>query len=327
MESSANEVMTKIVSTMREAARRTGEADCNAELITFRPVHESVGVFRVRPDDGVPSFEAVQYTKLGLGNWESTVSGTGTEVLTAQELGNITQRVYSAPCTLLGPGGLVRRAEEYPYFDFHITPVPKAAHTRPRLTPRLFALSPGDRLYCGTQFKGSYTLEGVESQHDVVFFATGTAETRHNVMVAQLLSAGHKGRIVSACCVRHRRDLAYLDVQRELERRFANYHYVALTTREPENLDHSHPDYIGKMYLQDYVTSGRLDEAMGGEIAPANTHVFICGNPEMIGVPRRAPGGGLEFPQPTGMVETLVGRGFVLGDSAEKANLHFEKYW
>ena len=41
----------------------------------------------------------------------------------------------------------------------------------------------------------------------MLFLATGTGEAPHNYMLWELLRRGHTGRILSACCVRYRRDL------------------------------------------------------------------------------------------------------------------------
>jgi ferredoxin/flavodoxin---NADP+ reductase len=146
-------------------------------------------------------------------------------------------------------------------------------------------------------------------------------------MIAELLRRGHCGRILSAVCVRHRADLGYLDVHRELERRYPQYRYLRLTTREPENLDPSRPDYVGKQYLQDLLPSGQLEEVLGGLLDPHRTHVWLCGNPDMIGLPPPARPGEHPLPVPGGMVDLLTSRGFRLDRPEARGNIHFEKYW
>ncbi len=84
-------------------------------------------------------------------------------------------------------------------------------------------------------------------------------------------------------------------------KRFPQYRYLPFTTRDPENLDPSHPKYVGKQYLQDLFTSGQLAEAAGDDLSPSNTHVFLCGNPAMIGY---VPPGGQPLTKP-GMLPIL----------------------
>jgi ferredoxin--NADP+ reductase len=142
-------------------------------------------------------------------------------------------------------------------------------------------------------------------------------------MLWELLRRGHQGRILSACCVRLRQDLAYLQTQEELMRRHPNYTYLSLTTREPQSAGH-------KVYVQDLITSGQLEERLGQVFDPGTTHVFLCGNPKMIGIPEKDRTTGQRvYPQPTGVIEILEGRGFRVDQPQQKikGNIHFEKYW
>ena len=64
-------------------------------------------------------------------------------------------------------------------------------------------------------------------------------------------------------------------------RRYPHYTYLPMTTREPDALT------TGKVYIQDLMTSGGLEEVLGQRLDPEHTHVFLCGNPKMIGVPEK----------------------------------------
>jgi ferredoxin--NADP+ reductase len=182
-------------------------------------------------------------------------------------------------------------------------------------------------LFVGPKITGHYTLAGVHDDQDVLFFSTGTGEAPHNAMVAELLTRGHRGRIVNAVCVRQHSDLAYAETHRTLERMFSTYRYLPLTTREPENIDRSHPNFVGKQYLQTLIESGRLDAELGHSLSPSRTHVFLCGNPAMIGIPHVNDDGSHSYPQPTGVVELLERRGFTADARGQAGNVHFEKYW
>ncbi len=202
-----------------------------------------------------------------------------------------------------------------------------AAAQPPALTPRLFCLQPGDRLLVSPHFVGHYTLASVRPERNVLFIATGTGEAPHNAMLAELLAADHAGRIVSICCTRWKKDLAYLEVHRALERRFPMYRHVTLTTREPENLDESAPGYVGKTYVQNFAESGQLERDLQFELDPTTTDVFLCGNPAMIGLPRHPHDWPPIYPTPKGMAEVLEGRGFRLDAPHKPGNIHYERYW
>jgi ferredoxin--NADP+ reductase len=211
-----------------------------------------------------------------------------------------------------------------PFLEFYLTLVRRAGDDPPMLSPRLFALKPGSRMFIGSHAHGRYTLEPVAIDENVVFAATGTGEAPHNSMVAELLYRGHRGRIVNCVCVRTVKDLAYLEPHRRLERMFTSYQYFSLTTREPQNVDSSRADYVGKRYLQDFFGSGDLERETGLRLDHARTHVYLCGNPAMIGAPHPGARG---QPQSSGMAELLVRRGFRLDQPQRAGNLHFETYW
>ncbi len=83
---------------------------------------------------------------------------------------------------------------------------------------------------------------------------------------------------------------------------------------------------VPKRYLQDLITDGDLAEAAGGNLDPTTTHVFLCGNPAMIGLPEEEDGVE-QFPETTGVVELLVERGFKLDRRNDPGNIHYEEYW
>jgi ferredoxin--NADP+ reductase len=174
---------------------------------------------------------------------------------------------------------------------------------------------------------GNYTLDPVRLGDKVVFIATGTGEAPHNAMLADLLAKGHRGRVASVVCVRQRRDLGYLREHRLLMEQFPKYRYLTLTTREPENLDSSLANYVGKRYLQDYLASGDLEHDLGWKLSAADTHVFLCGSPQMIGAPHAVHDSKDHLPRSLGMVEVLSKRGFHVDQSLQPGNIHYEKFW
>jgi ferredoxin--NADP+ reductase len=297
----------------------------NATLTHLRLAHSDLGIFRVRPDFKRPPHQPGQYSTLGMGNWEPRAPGCQEEHPAEKDLDKLVRRAYSIGCSVLdddGKGLLDLGATDY--LEFYIVLVRDSEKEKPpALTPRLFTLQEGERLFLGEKITGHYTLESVKPGDTVVFLSTGTGEAPHNYMLWELLRKGHTGRILSACCVRYRRDLAYLALHEELMRRYPGYTYLSLTTREADTVKH-------KVYIQDLITSGQLEERLGLPLDPAKTHVFLCGNPKMIGVPvKDRETGQRTYPEPLGVIEILEGRGFQCDQPAAKlkGNIHFEEYW
>lgn len=307
---------------------RLRNREYNAEITSIKVCHDDLIRILVRPDRGIPRFLAGQYTVLGLGNWEPRVPGVQREAELAGDSEKLIKRAYSISCPMLDDNQRIVRASTAEAFEFYITLVRNTSvGPAPALTPRLFALKRGDRLFCGPHIHGNYTLRRVRCDDNIVFASTGTGEAPHNAMLAELLATGHRGQIAMVSCVRLKQDLGYLETHQQLAKRFANYTFVPLTTREPENLDASLPGFLGKRYLQDYFASGALEQDTSLVLSPDTTQVFLCGGPEMIGVPHHTHAPERRYPEPVGMIEVLERRGFRVDRPHEPGNVHFEKYW
>lgn len=317
--------MTKLA-TPSPDVERLRQQHYNATLTKFDRVHGDLAKLRVRPDDGPLSFDAGQYTVLGLGLWEPRVPDAQPEALQRFDQNRLVRRAYSISSPILDDSGRLVRATDSDEVEFYIALVRRAAKP-PALTPRLFMLTEQARIHVGRKCHGHYTLERVEPNDSVVFMATGCGEAPHNAMICDLLSRQHRGRIVSLVCTRHQNDLAYAGTHHLLERMFDNYRYLTLTTRETRNTDPSHPNYLGKRYIQQYFAAGDLEADAGIALNPASTHVFLCGSPSMIGVPLHTHDESKRYPHPIGMVELLEKRGFRIDRPHEPGNVHFEKYW
>jgi ferredoxin--NADP+ reductase len=295
----------------------------NATVVYLHKVHSDLMILRVRPDTPVATHKPGQYSTLGLGHWEPRAPGCQEEVPKPGEELKLIRRAYSIGSSILDDAGELIHVDRTDWLEFYVVLVRDSEKGPPALTPRLFMLNDGDRVFLGEKIAGHYTLDPVKPGDSVVFLATGTGEAPHNYMTWQLLGRGHGGRILSACCVRYRRDLAYLPIHEKLMQQHPHYTYLSLTTREADTVGN-------KVYIQDLITSGQLEERLGRPLDPATTHFFLCGNPKMIGVPTvNRETGQVIYPQPQGVVEILEGRKFQ-SDKPNvkiKGNIHFEEYW
>ena len=299
----------------------------NATVLRVEPCHPDLMKLRVAPDLGLSEFKPGQYLALGLGAWEPFVDGIQPQPTRNLQEPKLIKRAYSIACSVLDDQGELKKPGDFPYLEFYVTLVRRGLKGPPELSPRLFMLPSGGRLFCGQRAKGSYTLDAVKPSDNVVLIATGTGEAPHTSMIAELLSRNHPGRIVSLVGTRYRKDLGYVTLNHELERRYANFRYLALTTREPENVDPAQAGYIGKRYLQEIVDSGDFERATGVVLDPETTHVFLCGNPAMIGATALGPAGAVGNAAPSGMTRVLEERGFQRDRPGQWGNLHFEQYW
>ncbi|GMQ84661.1 MAG: hypothetical protein BMS9Abin07_0225 [Acidimicrobiia bacterium] len=292
----------------------------NATISYLDKVHEDLWIFRIQPDYGTLAYKPGQYTTLGLGFWEPRLDDQHEE-LDDEQLRKLARRSYSISSSMIGDDGELLDPAAETAVEFYVVLVESDWQGTPAvLTPRLFLKEEGDRLFIGRKAAGRYRLDKIDDPTaDIVLLSTGTGEAPNNRMTLELLRQGHQGRIVGVCTARYLRDLAYLDTHRKLAERYDNYEYIPLTTREAENEGQ-------KVYIQDLIESGELQEMTGIGLDSESTHVFLCGNPLMIGLPEwddDIP----TYPETRGVVEILSERGFRLDHGRFVGNIHYEEYW
>lgn len=293
----------------------------NATITSVVFASEGLRVFQVRPDEPKDPFEAGQYVPLGLGAWEPRFDGIVEDVPEARRSRLIT-RPYSISSPILD-GETIHDPAHEGILEFYIAlaqtegPEPQAG----LLTSRLWKTVPGQRVFIGPRIAGRYTLEPVGPDDDVLFLGTGTGEAPHNSMAATLARNGHRGRVTMLSTSRWQCDFPYTTIHRRLERRWSAYRYLPLSTREPA-------DGV-KRYVQDVLTDPAATDIIGFDLDPQRVHVFLCGNPSMVGKAEWAD----DSDEPTfatsgGALEILGKHGFTLDRKGKPAgNVHFEEYW
>lgn len=311
---------------MSSAASQASEwrqASYNAILVELIKANPDLAIMRIKPDFPIPPHHSGQYATIGLGAWEPRLPVVPSDEVPPDQQHRLIRRAYSISHPILGQGGQLAK-EHLPFLEFYIVLLRLTGAGEPSaLTPRLFMLKEGDRLFLGEKITGHYSCQFIKPHETVLFLSTGTGEAPHNYMIWDLLKRGHQGPLISVCCVRHAADLGYLKTYQTLTRAFPQVHYLPLTTREPNQFGQ-------KLYIQDLIATGLLESHLGIMLDPGNTHVFLCGNPNMIGAPKiHRETGERQYPATLGCVEILEKRGFVSDHLALKkiGTIHYEEYW
>ena len=138
-----------------------------------------------------------------MGQWEPRSPGCQEETPRPADDAKLIRRAYSISNSVLDEQGklLDFDVNHAPWLEFYIVLVREAAKA-PALTPRLFTLNQGDRVFLGEKIAGHFSLDPVKPTDAVLFLSTGTGEAPHNYMLWDLIRRGHQGRILGVCCVR-----------------------------------------------------------------------------------------------------------------------------
>jgi ferredoxin--NADP+ reductase len=179
------------------------------------------------------------------------------------------------------PDKLIRRAYSIAsssitreYMDFYINLVSDGA-----LTPRLFSLEISDPLWLSPKVVGMFTLDQVPKDKHIVMIATGTGLAPYMSMLSTSLHCGGERLFAVLHGAYHSWDLGYRHELLTLQHMCDNFTYEPTIDR-PEDEPAPWSGHVG--WVQDLWKNGVVARAWGFEPTPDNTHVFLCGNPNMI---------------------------------------------
>lgn len=267
--------------------------ELNAVVTQKIEVAPGLIILRLVPDNWeLPEYKSGQFTVLGLPGTAPRHAFSDDE----EPLSNphkLIRRAYSVSSA----------AVNREYVEFYITMVRSGA-----LTPRIFALEPGNRIFLSAKFTGVFTLEMVRPQSNIVLLATGTGLAPYMSMLRQDLPCNEDRKYVVVHGARHSWDLGYRSELNTLMHLCQNFTYIPAITRP----DKEHIPWGGQTgYIQDLWKSGVIFEKAGLAPDPARTHVFLCGNPSMI----------------DSMLERLEGEGYQEHSKKSPGQVHLERYW
>ncbi len=250
-------------------------------------------VLRVVPDGWeLPGFTPGQFTVLGLPGSAPRCATSDPDEETVDP-DKLIRRAYS-----ISSSSVARE-----YMEFYVALVRSG-----ELTPRLFNLNIGDRLWLSPKCTGFFTLDEVPSDNDVVLIATGTGLAPYVSMVRSCLTHETSRRLAIIHGARHSWDLGYQAELISLQRVSPAFTYIPIISRPKEEP----VPWGGRAgYVQDVWKNGTLEEAWGARPKPNDTHLFLCGNPSMIEV----------------MEAVVQKEGFQEHTRKSPGQYHVERYW
>jgi ferredoxin--NADP+ reductase len=264
--------------------------DLNCVITQSVQVSPIMKIIKVKPDGWqFPSFQAGQFVGLGL----------PPELPRCEEA----TKEHSPP----NPERLIKRAYSIAssstdqVVEFYITLVHSG-----QLTPRIWNLGIGDKIWMGKKAVGMFTLDQIDGDSNVIMIATGTGIAPYMSML-RTNALKRKGRILVMQGASNSWDLGYSSELKLLATMFEGFDYYPTITepeKEPSGWDGD------TRFVQDIWVSGLAEKMWDFKPTPENTHIFLCGNPRMV----------------DGMKEVLAKEGFTEHSKRVFGQIHAEEF-
>lgn len=216
-------------------------------------------ILRVRTDEPRTQFKAGQFTTIGLMSNESRSANSVMPVEDAK-VNTLITRPYS----------IASANYDTSEFEFYISQVKSG-----QLTPRLFDLSQGRRMWIDDKILGVFDLNSVAEGSNIVMIATGTGLAPYMSFLRSHIKDHQDVKLAVIHGAAYQWDLGYYSELQFIQAAFPNFYYFP-TLLKP---DSSWTGLTG--YIEKHLESEVLQKA-GFEIEPCRTQFFLCGNPKMV---------------------------------------------
>ncbi len=217
-------------------------------------------VLRVHTDEPRDEFEAGQYTHIGA-------------LASEPRSDNSVEPVEKLPGNYLikRPYSIASANKETRNFEFYISQVKSG-----QLTPRLFNLPQGAKMWVDEHILGVFQLNDVPENRNIVMAATGTGLAPYISFLRSHLTDRKNSKLVVFHGAAYPWDLGYYSELQFLDKSFDNFYYMPTLLKADETWNGL------EGFIEKHLEKGILEENADVEVNPDKTHFFLCGNPKMV---------------------------------------------
>ncbi|MDF1547494.1 MAG: ferredoxin--NADP reductase [Bacteroidales bacterium] len=247
-------------------------------------------IIRLKPDGWeLPEYKPGQFIALGL-YASAPRCAEATEEHTQFESDKLIKRAYS-----------IASSSTQEFIEFYITLVHSGS-----LTPRIFNLKIGDKIWVGKKATGMFTIDEIEPDQNVILIGTGTGVAPYMSMLRSN-ALSRQGQIMVIHGAANSWDLGYSSELALLQSMFPKFHYHPTITEPAKEPVGWNGDI---RFIEEIWKDTIIDQKFGFRPTPDNTHIFLCGNPIMI----------------NGMKELLAAENFMVHKKKEPGQIHIEEF-
>lgn len=262
----------------------------NSIITQVLQVSPIMKIIRIKPDGWeLPEYKSGQFIPIGLyPNFKRIENSTPDYQEFPED--KLIKRAYS-----------IASSSSQDFVEFYITLVHSGA-----LTPRIFSLKVGDKIWMGKKATGMFTLDQIDEDKNVILIATGTGVAPYMSMLRSN-ALKRTGKVMIIHGAANSWDLGYSSELQLLASMFPNFYYHPTITE----VDKEPTGWNGDTRFIDAIWNTNVREGKFEFIPkPNNTHIFLCGNPNMV----------------NGMVEILEKENFVEHTRKVPGQIHIERF-
>ncbi|QJC29937.1 ferredoxin--NADP(+) reductase [Enterobacteriaceae endosymbiont of Plateumaris sericea] len=184
----------------------------------------------------------------------------------------------------------------------------KNIETKGHLTPYLYKLNNNDEIMISKNASGIFTINNINSCKNLWMISTGTG-------IGPYLSILQNGsylekfkNIILIHAVKYITDLSYINLIDKLKIKFQNKLIIQIITSREKKQNH----LLLKGHIPELIKNGVLEKKIGIIINKNNSHIMLCGNPQMVYDTQKL------LEENYGLSKNLKNK---------KGNITVEKYW
>ncbi|WWO99775.1 MAG: ferredoxin--NADP(+) reductase [Candidatus Dasytiphilus stammeri] len=145
-----------------------------------------------------------------------------------------------------------------------------------KLSPYLHELKIGNELLIYKEASGFFVLKEIPSCNNLWMLATGTGIGPYLSILQEGKDLDRFETIILVHAVRYARDLCYLPLMQQLKQRYNK----KLKIKTIVSREYMAGSLLGR--IPTLIAYGKLEESLEIPIDPQNSHVMLCGNPNMV---------------------------------------------
>ncbi|MEW5291391.1 ferredoxin--NADP(+) reductase [Erwinia papayae] len=157
------------------------------------------------------------------------------------------------------------------HLEFYIVNVPEG-----KLSPQLHQLKPGQQVMITKESAGFFVLDEIPPCKTLWMLATGTAIGPYLSILQEGKGLERFEHIVLVHAARYAQDLSYLPLMQQLQQQYNGKLRIQTVVSREEAAG----SLTGRVPA--LIASGQLESAVGLALEAENSHVMLCGNPQMV---------------------------------------------